>query len=57
VRRTLYTQAQALIMEEALILPIRDYVNLNASSISVQGLSFDSYGWFPLLNNVTVASE
>jgi peptide/nickel transport system substrate-binding protein len=57
VRRALYAQAQALIMEEALILPIRDYVNLNASSVSVHGLSFDSYGWFPTLNNVTVANE
>ncbi len=57
VRRTLYSQAQRLIMEEALILPIRDYVNLNASSANLQGLGFDSYGWFPILNNVTMASN
>jgi peptide/nickel transport system substrate-binding protein len=56
VRRALYSQAQQIIMQEALILPIRDYVNLNASSLSVQGLTYDSYGWFPLLNNVTLAN-
>ena len=41
-------------MEQALILPIRDYVNLNGSSTSITSLSYDAYGWFPLLNNVTV---
>ncbi len=56
VRRALYSQAQAIIMQEALILPIRDYVNLNASSASVQGLTYDPYGWFPLLTNVAVAN-
>jgi hypothetical protein len=38
-------------MEQALILPIRDYVNINGISSSVQGLTFDYYGWFPLLVN------
>lgn len=52
-RQALYDRAQQIIMEEALILPIRDYVNLNASRASVQNLTFDPYGWFPLLNNVT----
>ena len=56
-RLMLYTQAQRIIMEEALILPIRDYVNLNAASVNVQGLEFDAYGWFPILNNVTLASS
>lgn len=54
-RQNLYALVQRLIMEEALILPIRDYVNLNAASVTVGGLSFDSYGWFPLINNVRVA--
>jgi hypothetical protein len=40
-------------MNEALILPIRDYVNLNAASSSIEGLVFDTYGWFPLLYGVT----
>lgn len=52
-RRGLYARAQQIIMNEALILPIRDHVNLNASSASLAGLAYDSYGWFPLLNNLT----
>jgi len=56
-RQNLYAQAQRIVMQEALILPIRDYVNLNAASVSVQGLEFDPYGWYPLLNNVTLAGE
>ncbi|MCU0511271.1 MAG: ABC transporter substrate-binding protein [Anaerolineae bacterium] len=54
-RQPLYSQAQSLIMQEALILPIREYVNLNAHSARVQNLLFDPYGWFPLLHNVTLA--
>ena len=53
-RRSLYNQAQRTIMEQALILPIRDYVNLNGSATAIAGLTYDAYGWFPLLNNVTV---
>ncbi|HLU11968.1 MAG TPA: ABC transporter substrate-binding protein [Oceanobacillus sp.] len=56
VRASLYAQAQRTIMDQALILPIRDYVNLNAASASIQGLAFDAYGWFPLLNNVSVSA-
>ena len=55
VRRQLYYQAQTIIMREALILPIRDYVNLNAYTSRVQGLQFDPYGWFPLMHNVQIA--
>lgn len=54
VRRALYGQIQQFIMTEALILPIRDYVNLNATGTTIQGLQFDPYGWFPLMNNVTI---
>ncbi len=53
-RRSLYNQAQRTIMEQALILPIRDYVNLNGSSTTIKDLSYDAYGWFPILNNVKV---
>ncbi|MGQ9887737.1 MAG: ABC transporter substrate-binding protein [Aggregatilineales bacterium] len=53
-RQALYARAQQIIMEEALLLPIRDYVNLNASRAQVQQLTFDPYGWFPLLNNVVM---
>lgn len=53
-RQNLYSAAQRLIMEQALLLPIRDYVNLNGVSKRVQNLSFDAYGWFPLLANLTL---
>lgn len=56
-RRDLYAQAQRMIMEQALVLPIRDYVNLNVANTSVQGLAFDAYGWFPLLGNITLNSS
>lgn len=52
-RQNLYTGIQGLIMDQALVLPIRDYVNLNAHNKRVSGLAFDAYGWFPLLANLT----
>lgn len=55
-RRSLYNQVQRTIMEQALVLPIRDYVNLNGSRSSLDGLSYDAYGWFPVLNNLKVKS-
>ncbi|HVU13655.1 MAG TPA: ABC transporter substrate-binding protein [Phototrophicaceae bacterium] len=56
-RASLYNQVQRTIMEQALILPIRDYVNLNGSRSDLDGLSYDAYGWFPLLNNLKVKSS
>ncbi len=55
-RFALYAQAQRMIMDEALVLPIRDQVNLNASSALITNLAFDAYGWFPILNNATFAT-
>lgn len=57
VRRGLYAQIQRFIMEQALILPIRDYVNLNAADQSINGLEFDPHGWFPLIYRVNLAGE
>ena len=57
IRRGQYLDAQRIIMEQALILPIRDYVNLNATQSNIEGLQFDPYGWFPLLNNVVEVNE
>ncbi len=48
IRRARYAQAQQLIMEQALTLPIRDYDQIVGSSIRVQGLIYDPYG-IPLL--------
>lgn len=53
LRRSIYGQIQRIIMNQALILPIRDYVNLNAASSSINGLRFDSYGWFPILTEIS----
>lgn len=52
-RLTLYAQAQAIIMNEALILPIRDYVNLNAYNSRISNLQFEPIGWFPILYNAS----
>lgn len=51
-RAELYAQAQQRIMEMALLVPIREPVNLNATSVRVRGLRFDAHGWFPLLHDV-----
>lgn len=48
-RAELYRLAQERIMAQALILPIRDYVNVNAAVSNISGLVYDPYGWFPLL--------
>ncbi|NWF71342.1 MAG: hypothetical protein HXY40_19855 [Chloroflexi bacterium] len=56
-RRNLYAQAQQLIMNNALVLPIADPVNLNAASADVQNLAYDPYGWFPILNNVALQNS
>lgn len=52
-RRQLYGRAQAIILEQAIALPISDRVNLNAYTANISGLIFDPYGWYPLLHNVT----
>ena len=56
-RRELYARAQHLIMDQALIIPIRDYVNLNGVRACVGELAFDSRGWFPNLNDLDLTSS
>ncbi len=51
-RAGLYAQAQQRIMNLALVIPVRDYVNLTASGARVKGLQFDRRGWFPWLHDV-----
>jgi peptide/nickel transport system substrate-binding protein len=53
-RAALYSQVQLRVMEQALVIPVRDYVNLNGVRSQVQGLGFDAQGWFPWLIDVTV---
>jgi peptide/nickel transport system substrate-binding protein len=50
-RRTLYSAAQIRIMEQALVLPIREYVNLVGVSSDLDGVVFSAQGWWPLLRN------
>jgi peptide/nickel transport system substrate-binding protein len=54
-RRQVYGRAQAIILEQAITLPISERVNLNAYAASIDGLMFDPIGWYPLLHNVTQA--
>ncbi|HOA23837.1 MAG: ABC transporter substrate-binding protein [Aggregatilineales bacterium] len=51
-RAELYSQIQTRIMEQALVLPIREQVNLNGYQPSLQGLHFDAEGWFPYLTDL-----
>ncbi len=53
-RAELYGQVQRRVMELALVIPIRDYVNLNGISTRVSGLRYDAQGWFPWLIDVTL---
>ncbi len=48
-RAAWYTLVQQRIMDQALILPIRDYVNLNGVRPGIYGLHYDAQGWFPYL--------
>jgi peptide/nickel transport system substrate-binding protein len=53
-RVELYHKIQQRIMDEALIIPIRDYVNLNGTSSSIKGLRYSLQGWYPWLYDVYV---
>jgi hypothetical protein len=44
-------------MREALVLPVREYVNLNGASIGLDGIIFDAHGWWPLLTNFQIVDE
>ena len=58
VRRTeIYARAQQIIMDQAVLLPIRDYVNINVAGATVQGLRYDPRGWFPWLYDVYLTRE
>ncbi|MHB0875066.1 MAG: ABC transporter substrate-binding protein [Anaerolineae bacterium] len=56
-RLGIYRDVQQLVMQEALVLPIRDYVNLNGSRACVLGLTYDSHGWNPVLHDLSVDGE
>lgn len=56
-RATLYSQVQRRVMDQALVIPIRDDVNLNGVNNRVQGLRFDAQGWFPWLIDVSIERQ
>jgi peptide/nickel transport system substrate-binding protein len=54
LRADFYAKIQTRIMDQALIIPVRDYVNLNVASSRVKGLKYALQGWFPWLYDVYV---
>ena len=56
-RTALYSQIQIEVMDQALVIPVRDYVNLNGVGNQVQGLRYDAQGWFPWLIDVTLETR
>ena len=53
-RRSQYLQIQSIIMDETLIIPIRDYVNIVGVGDIITNLKFDAYGWYPLLYDARI---
>lgn len=53
-RATAYLEAQTFIMDEALILPIRNYTQLNVVRVRLRNVAYDAYGWHPLLFNISI---
>lgn len=54
IRQDYYRKIFEHIRDEALILPIRDYVNLVVARSNIEGLRFSSQGWFPFLIDLTI---
>ncbi len=54
MRRTLVYDIQAKIMDDVLILPIREAVRLTAARADLSRLRFDAFGFYPLLYNVAL---
>ena len=50
-RAALYQSIQMRIMEQAVVLPVREYVNLNGTTAALDGVIFSAQGWWPLLRN------
>ncbi len=55
-RKALYEEAQAIIMENAIALPIHSYGSVYLADASVAGFRFDSEG-FPYLYEISLAAE
>jgi peptide/nickel transport system substrate-binding protein len=48
-RQEIYAQITEILRDEALLVPLRDYVNLTMTNNHVQGLRFSAQGWSPFL--------
>lgn len=55
MRAEMYGSVQQRLMEQAVVLPIRDVVNLNGASARLEGVIFTAQGWWPLLRNFQLA--
>ncbi|MBE9478980.1 MAG: hypothetical protein IMY80_03360 [Chloroflexi bacterium] len=55
-RVELYNQIVHAITDNALVLPIRDYVNLIVVHQRIEGLKFSAQGWFPNLIDIQLSS-
>lgn len=53
-RASLYADIQRIIMDQALVIPIQEPVNLNGSTPDVTNLAYDAQGWFPVLETLQV---
>ena len=53
-RLRLYRQFVSDVEEEALLLPIRFYVNLVVASKHIEGLHFSAQGWYPILIDLRI---
>ncbi len=53
-RRNHYYEIQSILMNEVLLLPIRENARLRAASANVESLRYDAYGFYPLLTNVKI---
>jgi peptide/nickel transport system substrate-binding protein len=51
-RAQLYGSVQQRVMDQAVVLPIREYINLNGASAQIDGVIFSAQGWWPLLRNL-----
>ena len=51
VRAGLYLSVQQRVMEQAVVLPVREYVDLVGASTQLDGVIFSAQGWWPLLYN------
>ncbi len=54
-RRNQYYEIQAQLMNEALLLPLREAVRITAARARVRNLRFDAYGFYPLLYQTELA--